>query len=196
MGGVPIVRLNRFCAGKIPAARTLARLAKVLDVPWPIAFWRAGYFREVLIGIDGVANRLDEMGDLNSDLHELTRASKSHLVFFALRVFPRRDVGTRFPMEADDYDASDFAARMIAEVSFDKVLARGIPRRLNPRLARAADALLDDVFSIGERRCLAGECVNAWADKYDYGLAHVARDYLCTNDSLRMFLRNDQQKGA
>lgn len=175
-------RLNRYIRTidpEIPTPAVLAKLSEAIGVPWPIAFWRAGYLREVLAGIDRIGDALDA----NRGDRKMVLSAKAALVDFALRAFPRRDLGTSFPMLADSFDAQDLAVRFLDVLSFDEVFARGEPRRLHPMLTRAADALLDDVFPIAVRRYVAGEYVNAWADAYHDGIAQVARAGLLRDPS-------------
>ncbi len=194
--GIPIERFNSYVeGGVIPGAATLARIAEALDIPWPIAFWRAGYLREVLAGIDRIAETLA------AKRGKMGLAARAALVDFALRAFPRRDADTSIPMRADSSDAQDAAVRCLDVLSFDEVFARGEPLRLHPMLARAADALLDDVAPIEIRRFVAGEYVNAWADAYNYGLACAARagelhDPGVPTAIMARLVLDDQPKGA
>lgn len=192
--GIPIERFNSYVeGGVIPGAATLARIAEALDIPWPIAFWRAGHFRDLLGAINLLSLALHESSSSGIPLQK-RRIGAVALVDLALRAFPRRDYRTNALFLADLIDERDAALRLLAgTITFDEAL----PRRMHPKLERAAKALDDNAMPLALRRVVAGEYVNAWADEFDEAAALAVRAGLVspTSQMARLIL-DDQPKGA
>jgi len=161
---ISTLNANRYLKGMIPVPTTLARIARIVDVPWPVVLWRAGCFREVL-GVIDLVSQIDEVADLAIDL--------------ALTMFPRRDVA---PPSMDLVDVLAFSGiiQEIADPEHEppqtKEFFDNLTRHLDPALQRASTVLADKVFSAAQRREVAAEIVNAWADARNLNYANETRE--------------------
>ncbi len=158
--GVPIERLNSYMRGRIPTSHVLASIAEVIGVPWPVAFWHAGYFAEVLAAIAAVAG--DGVGP---------EGLEKYAIDLALCAFPRRG----------DRPSSISVAEHLEGHLLGLAMASATPptlsrRGLHPLLVGACEALENVRLPAATRRIVAAEYVHAWADAYDAALADELRD--------------------
>ncbi len=169
-------RLNRYLDETrvvIPLPHVLGKLAHAIGVPWPVAFLRAGYFRELLgiINLLGFVAKEQDQGEL-----EARQQLREMVIEFALNAFPRRDVRRVAPFAEDELNYDPivlFVGSDLPPDSKDQVAA--LTSRLHPLLSRAATALEDTRVAPVVRRAVASEYVNAWADEYDLALANAHR---------------------
>ncbi len=145
---------------QLPTPRVLAKIAVTIDVPWPVAFWRAGYFAEVLAAIDAVAG--DGVGPERLEIYAID---------LALCAFPRRGAIPSSIEVAEHLERHPLGV-MMASVTAPTLSRRG----LRPLLAGACEALEDVRLPVATRRIVAAEYVHAWADAYDAALADELRD--------------------
>jgi transcriptional regulator with XRE-family HTH domain len=179
IGDSSLTRVNRYLLkSSVPTQRVLATIAAAIEVPWPVAFLRAGYFREVLgavtlCSIAALPARKIE-GRLDPQIF------RHGLISFMLRAFPRRALELADDGQGNDVD--ERSLRFIAAiVPYPEPPQKGksaelLSRRfMHPMLARASDALEDEKTPADVRRFVAGEYVNAWANAFDLKAARIIR---------------------
>jgi len=186
--------------GPIPTPRVLESISSMIGVPWPIAFWHAGYHRELLaalhFGSICVLHLLPSMEVSGSGVHltpgERRTAAAVPLIEFALRAFP---VDPPLATLADyDFDAPgpaiavNFLRSMRlreAETAFARRRLRpgALNVRPHPALLRAADLLDDDFVAAVTRRQSAGLYVAAWAEDFDSAAVAFVRQLLTSQIS-------------
>ncbi len=169
-------RLNRYIAtegAQIPTAVVLANLSRVIGAPWPTAFLRAGYFREIL----GVVQLFGFVGtDENHGDEEARGEMREMVIDFAFQAFPRRDVAPVKPFSNHELDHQVLAKFIDADFApKDRDEIDALTDHLAPLLERAAIALEDPEIAPDIRRAVASEYVNAWADDFDLFLANKRR---------------------
>jgi len=175
LGDDSTARLNRYIAldgtAQIPRAHILSKLCKTLDVSWVEAFWRAGYYSELLGCLDKIGRALLEERDFVSRSRPL-RILVSEIVRLAIHAFPRRDIAPSravaelFEVLPDSIlgTYSDIMLSLQALAPEDATGVANMSVGLAPTLTLAVDALRPHHIPTDTRRAIAGEYVNAWAE--------------------------------
>jgi len=164
LGDTSTQRLNRYLTGaKVPTLPVLEKIIDAIGGSVTVALWRAGYFREVLILLDALA-QIDE--------------TRHDAITLAMWAFPKcgMKAASSFSVHFAIED-NDSVRRAIGDDPWWFVVLDNadVRRRLHSLLRHAADQLAFVNVEPHTRRLAAAVYVNAWADEVAPDSANRAR---------------------